>query len=1337
MIRPFRFPPVAAFVLLALFAGAVPAAAAVFTVTTNANTGPGSLRQAILDANLTVASDEIRFNLPSGQHVITPATSLPAMTSPVDVNGTSQPGYASAPIVELNGATAGGIGLRFLANSCSVRGLSVHGFESGISIEGNTSSVKANWIGLTAAGSGGAGNSESGLMLAGDFGVVGGTTAADRNVISGNGGEGLFLSAGAANNAIYNNYIGLNPAGTEAIGNGAYGIRSLADENNFGSAIAGTGNVISGNDRGVSLESTGLAGSSMRGNIIGLNAAGTAKVPNNESGLELNSANNQIGGPLAAERNVISGNGGDGLVLSEGATNNAIENTYIGLNAAGTAALGNGGYGIRSFADDNDFGSAIAGTGNVISGNDRGVSLESTGLAGSSMRGNIIGLNAAGTAKVPNNGSGLELGSANNEIGGPLAAERNVISGNGDDGLVLSEGATNNSIYNNYIGLNAAGTAALGNGGYGIRSFADDNDFGSAIAGTGNVISGNERGVSLESTGLVGSSMRGNIIGLNAAGTAKVPNNGSGLELGSSNNEIGGPLAAERNVISGNGGAGVTIDSGQTGNVVRGNSIGTNAAGDTAMGNAGAGVVISGDENLVGGLAAGEGNVISGNGGGGLHVEGSQNVVAGNRIGTNKAGTAAIANVGSGVGLYGSENVVGAAGAGNLISGNSSGIAVVLATKATIQGNFIGTNAAGNAAIANDGYAIRVITSTETLIGGEDAGEGNVMSGNVRGVGLDDDSSGTTMKGNIVGLAADGQAALGNLSTGVEVYGPANIIGGPAEGAANIIGSNSSYGLLFAGPASTGNLVQGNHIGVAADGTTLRGNWYNMLFYGASGNTIGGEGEGEGNLVAGATNAGAYVWFGTHNDFQGNSFFSNGGLGLDLEPQGLLPNDALDADTGSNEQQNTPVLASAIETGGNLEVEGTLEAWPSTTYRVDVYSSPSCDASGFGEGKSYVGGFVVQTDSDGFADLATSLPFVSADTAITATATSPAGDTSELSACMTAGDAANPGDLQFSQDQYLGYEEAGFATVIVARTGGSSGAVTVHYTTVESTATAPEDFTETSGTLTFADGEAVKSFQVPLVLDAPDGEQEIGLALSAPTGGAALGSRSSAKILLFDYSQNLPGVYISDFHVLEGDSGTKQAKFLVTLTPTDHVVTFQVRTTAGTAAPGTDYDDVEVDLSFNAGDAPKEVLVPVHGDVDEEGTEVLFATVSGSIQPSGYAGNIGHGFILDDDGPQGPPFCGDSVAQAPEGCDDGDRSWIAGDWCSAACFAYACGVPTKAGTATPRSSDALFVLKAAVQASNCDLRVCDVNDSKTVTASDALMILKKAVGQPMVLDCPS
>src|SRR5262249_9174015 len=146
----------------------------------------------------------------------------------------------------------------------------------------------------------------------------------------------------------------------------------------------------------------------------------------------------------------------------------------------------------------------------------------------------------------------------------------------------------------------------------------------------------------------------------------------------------------------------------------------------------------------------------------------------------------------------------------------------------------------------------------------------------------------------------------------------------------------------------------------------------------------------------------------------------------------------------------------------------------------------------------------------------------------------------------------NPGTLQFSQFQYVGYENEpdGAVEITVTRSAGVAGTVTVNYATSSQGATPGVDYTEVSGTLSFAPGEVVKTFQVPLAFDLPpEGQENIGLALSAPTGGAVLGGQKNSKIALIDYDPQYPTAYVSDGQVVEGDSGTKNMSFTITVTP--------------------------------------------------------------------------------------------------------------------------------------------------------------------------------------------
>ncbi|MGH7127998.1 MAG: LamG-like jellyroll fold domain-containing protein, partial [Planctomycetaceae bacterium] len=358
-----------------------------------------------------------------------------------------------------------------------------------------------------------------------------------------------------------------------------------------------------------------------------------------------------------------------------------IQGNFIGTNATGTADLGNAGDGIEINGSPANFiGGTTAAERNVISGNDdHGVNITGTDSVGNTIQGNYIGTDVTGTFAVANgNGSidsGIFIGSgADNVIGGTAAGEGNVISGNFFAGIDLNSTATTGTIIQgNFIGVNAAGTAALGNEFAGINIFqATGSLIGGTDPGAGNVISG-----SLQSDGILiidgsGHVIQGNFVGTDASGTLDLGNDLSGVRLSdASNNTIGGDTPAERNVISGNTASGVFISgTAATGNVIAGNFIGTNAVGDDALGNGNSGITVTADGNLIGGTL---GNVVSGNVGQGIYLPGSNNQVLGNFIGTTADGLAALGNTLEGVAITGGGNVIGGTtgSARNVISGNA------------------------------------------------------------------------------------------------------------------------------------------------------------------------------------------------------------------------------------------------------------------------------------------------------------------------------------------------------------------------------------------------------------------------------------------------------------------------------------------------------------------------------------------------------------------------------------------------------------------------------------------------------------------------------------------
>jgi len=216
---------------------------------------------------------------------------------------------------------------------------------------------------------------------------------------------------------------------------------------------------------------------------------------------------------------------------------------------------------------------------------------------GNTIVGNFIGLDVVGTAAAPNGSNGINITSGDaNQIGGVATTingltvnafgGRNFISGNTGDGVSISGfvGSGGNLIQGNFIGTNRLGDVDLGNGGDGIDIVQSANNLiggSSATSGCapGNLISGNnEDGISVSGVSATGNTVQGNLIGINFLGNGDLGNASQGVYIFTSNNAIGGSLAATRNVISGNDGGGVNIGGGAS-NTVQGNYIGTNAAG--------------------------------------------------------------------------------------------------------------------------------------------------------------------------------------------------------------------------------------------------------------------------------------------------------------------------------------------------------------------------------------------------------------------------------------------------------------------------------------------------------------------------------------------------------------------------------------------------------------------------------------------------------------------------------------------------------------------------------------------------------------------------------------
>jgi hypothetical protein len=777
----------------------------------------------------------------------------------------------------------------------------ISGNLNGVRIDGVGNQVLGNFIGTDVTGAYALGNKFEGVIfLNGNNNTVGGATAAARNVISGNGEVGLWISINCNSDVVQGNYIGTDATGTIALPNAFEGLRVIGDANNtIGGAMAGAGNVISGNGlSGVLISDSGATGNLVAGNYMGTDASGIVAIANGSMGvlIQNGASNNTIGGITAGAGNVISGNAGtteytgSGIVLRDAGTSaNVVLGNLIGTDATGAMAVPNAYDGVLMFneANNSTIGGTVSGARNLISGNN-GLGVHMITAPFNVVQGNYVGTNSAGSAALPNleTGVGVSGGGSNNTIGGAGLGAGNLISGNGGDGIFLYNFAADKVVQGNTIGLNAAGNAAIANSvrGVFIGFGANNNLVGGTAPGAGNVISGNTQvGVGLNGSAgalVSGNTIAGNLIGTDAAGTASIGNTSNGVEIDdfSPNNTVGGTETAARNIISGNTQNGIFVTGGSsTGNLVEGNYVGTNAAGTTALANQGQGILVASSANSIGGTATGAGNLISGNTGNGIWIDGSNNnVVQGNLIGTDATGMVALPN-GDGIELENAaNNLIGGTdlGARNVISGSSNtdnelanGIYLILSgtTGNVIQGNYIGTNATGLAALGNQHSGVYILNGpTGNTVGGTTTATRNVISGNTAGVSIAS-ADGNTVEGNFIGPDVSGTASLGGQGVGIEVWNGAadNVIGGTAAGAGNVISGNSSAGVHFFTTGSGGannDIVQGNLIGTTADGTTALANGTGVLVQGgSSNNTIGGTAVGARNVISGNSNAGVEI----------------------------------------------------------------------------------------------------------------------------------------------------------------------------------------------------------------------------------------------------------------------------------------------------------------------------------------------------------------------------------------------------------------------------------------------------------------------------------------------
>jgi len=641
------------------------------------------------------------------------------------------------------------------------------------------------------------------------------------------------------------------------------------------------------------------------GNVVESNYLGAPGSPN-FYGIEIeNSYTNTIGGTTDGAGNVVAGNAGTGLAITEPSqitppmgTGTQILGNRFGTDITGTKYIAmNSGNGISLVNCTNvTIGSVVSSGRNVVSTN------EGNGIALTDCSNNIQILdNAIGTdinghqgAMFYNQGDGIDMvGCAGVTVGGAATGAGNVVSSNEGSGITLTS-SDHIQILGNTIGTRIflGPYSSPGNYGNGVEISGEGAEFdlvqgnvidfnfgdGVLIGGNGpnqntiasNTISANAgNGVELAGINNNPDNPKGNLVQDNAiAGNA-----GDGVFIGSqsSYNIIGGTAALDANTIFSNKSNGIQITGDY--NLVEGNFIGTNSSGTTPAGNLGDGVLIIAQAtgNTIGGTAGGSRNIISGNHANGVQIfggglgYGAGNTVQGNYIGTDESGTIPVPNLEDGVSIIGAEPTDGYITiGGNLVSGNAeNGISIDASTGIQIDGNYIGTDKNGTSALPNtlNGVLVRNSgnTSLGNTIGGTTAATRNVISGN-KLVGIQIlSSTGTLVEGDYIGTDKSGTDALQTQQYGIWVVNsfssdpgtPANTIGGTTAGACNVISGNLNYGILLA--LSSGTLIEGNLIGTDATGRLARGNTVGVLIFDASGNFVGGAVAGAGNVISANT----------------------------------------------------------------------------------------------------------------------------------------------------------------------------------------------------------------------------------------------------------------------------------------------------------------------------------------------------------------------------------------------------------------------------------------------------------------------------------------------------
>jgi uncharacterized repeat protein (TIGR01451 family) len=919
--------------------------------------------------------------------------------------------------------------------------------------------VQGNYIGTSASGLAAIPNQVHGVAITGGTtnNTIGGTSAAARNVISGNQNAGVRLATvTTSGNTIQGNYIGVGANGTTALGNGTSGIFVDATNTSVGGTADGAGNVIANNGSdGVAVVNASTGNGILRNAI---NANGGLGIDLVDDGVTANDGAKPAGQPnLLMDFPVFTSASLYGTTLTVAG--------YVG-SAPNQATFANAR--VEIFKSDND-----------PSGYGEGQTY--LGFLTSDANGNVSGAITVSGLAVGDRITGTATdGSNNTSEFGPNAtvAESYTVSGTVFEDVNYGGGAGRDRASSSGVVRSGARVELYDNAGAYVTAATTDGSGNYPFPG---LPAGNYTVRVVDNT--VTSSRSGYVAGLLPVLTYRT-NAGSGTAVGVTD-YVGGQNPAVADAPDGTAGtvmntttgvftagitgtaqsfAPVTVSTGNISGVDFGFNfdavVNTN---DTGRGSlrqfiTNANALGNGGLAQAGRTAGIESAIFMiSNGSSAAGLRSSLNYFSGG-VATLSPGTAlptitapvildaqtqpgwtsapilvlaGNAAAGSGLTITAGSSAVRGFVINGFSAGGAAGISISGSGGNTIEGNYLGTNATGAAAAANY-QGININGTTGNVIGGSSASQRNVISGNTwRGIMLQNGSSGNVLRGNYVGVNASGTAALAN---NIGVYfnqSPNNTLGGTGAGEGNVLSGNANFGIYLVYPGASGNVIQGNTVGLNAARTAAVPNGATGIELccssggGASSNTIGGLSAGAGNFISGNTQSGIRIWDGTGNIIQANSIYGNGWDGIQIRAGsgnailanaiygngwiGIdLGNDNVTANNGTknsglpNYDMDFPVLTYATLSGTTFTVSGYIGSAPNqatfANARVEVFKSDN-DPSGYGEGQTYLGSLT--SDANGNISGAITVSGLAVGDRITGTATDGSNNTSEFGANVT------------------------------------------------------------------------------------------------------------------------------------------------------------------------------------------------------------------------------------------------------------------------------------------------------------------------------------------------